>query len=252
LNWLTIAIALACFDDRVFARLLPRRLVARAERLEQEKRASHAQTVTLALLACLVVWRSVDPIANMLSRHQAMNTSFRDPLHLVNSYGAFGSVGRVRREVIVQGTRDPQPASARWLEYEFPCKPGDVMRRPCLITPYHFRLDWQMWFLALSRPREMPVREPWFVRLVYELLRAEPAVRALLARDPFGDRPPRYVRAELYEYHFAPVSGAQGAWWQRTRIGAYLPPLARDDTGLRDFLREQGWLDGEDGGGAGP
>jgi hypothetical protein len=252
LNWLTIAIAIACFDDALIARALPRRLVARAEQLERERRPSLTRTLTLASVACVVAWFSVDPIANMLSREQIMNTSFDyDYLHLVNSYGAFGSVGRVRHEVIVQGTRDADPDTARWLEYEFKCKPGDVMRRPCLITPYHYRLDWQMWFAALSNPPRLPAgggREPWFVRFVYELLRGEPAVRALLARDPFTDRPPRFVRAELYEYHFAPVSGAGGAWWRRTRVGPYVRPLALTDPAMRKFLADRGWLDEDDEG----
>ena len=39
----------------------------------------------------------------MASPGQAMNASF-NPFHLVNTYGAFGSVGRERYEVIVEGT----------------------------------------------------------------------------------------------------------------------------------------------------
>ena len=35
---------------------------------------------------------SIQPVVNMLSARQIMNTSF-DPLDLVNTYGAFGSVG---------------------------------------------------------------------------------------------------------------------------------------------------------------
>jgi hypothetical protein len=241
LNWLTIAIALACFDDRALARVLPQRLVLRAQTLEQERESNFARTVLMALVAVGAAILSMAPVANMLSPNQAMNTSFTS-LHLVNSYGAFGSVGKVRREVILQGTRDANPANAHWLEYEFKCKPGDVMRRPCLITPYHYRLDWQMWFAALSDPR----RESWMLRLVYELLRAEPAVRGLLARDPFGDLPPRFVRAELYEYHFAPASDP--AWWTRKRIRGYLPPMSPNDVGFREFLRQRDWLDDEDGG----
>jgi hypothetical protein len=249
LNWLTIVIAIGCFDDGVIARILPRRFALRAQQLEQERRESRAQTVVLALLAVLVAVLSLGPIMNMLSRRQAMNTSF-EPLHLVNTYGAFGSVGKVRHEVVVLGTRDADPAAARWLEYQFKCKPGDVHRRPCLITPYHYRLDWQMWFAALAidgRGRALLAREPWFLRFVYELLRGEPAVRALLARDPFGDRPPRYVRAELYEYHFAQVTGVGGAVWDRRRVGEYLRPVSLRDAALREFLEERGWLDDDAG-----
>ncbi len=37
-----------------------------------------------------------------------------------------------------------------WEEYEFLCKPGALDRRPCLISPYHYRLDWLMWFAAFQ------------------------------------------------------------------------------------------------------
>ena len=55
---------------------------------------------------------------------------------LVNAYGAFGSVGKERLEVILYGTnqtdkRTGQPVPGTWREYQFKCKPGDVSRRPC-------------------------------------------------------------------------------------------------------------------------
>jgi Lipase maturation factor len=203
------------------------------------RRRSVAQLVVISLLAVVVAVLSVGPVLNMLSSRQLMNYSF-DPLHLVNTYGAFGSVSKVRNEVIVQGTRGVQPTQdARWLEYEFPCKPGDVRRRPCLITPYHYRLDWQMWFAALGDVR----REPWLWRFVYELLRGEPRVRALLARDPFGGQPPRFVRAELYEYRFTRWSERGSGYWRRRRVGSYLRPLSLADPELRQALRARGWLD---------
>lgn len=239
LNWLTIAISVACFDDRVFVRLLPRKLVTRAHELELQRRQSQLQTGVVAVLALLVGLLSLDPILNMFSPHQAMNDSF-EPLHLVNTYGAFGSVGKVRHEVILEGTRDATVGpSTHWLEYEFKCKPGNVQRRPCLITPYHYRLDWQMWFAALGEIN----REPWLVRLVYKLLRGEPVVRELLARDPFGRAPPRLIRAELYEYRFTRWSEPTTAWWRRARVGEYLRPLSLDDQRLHAFLQQRGWLD---------
>src|SRR5262249_30595629 len=152
-------------------------------------------------------------------------TSF-DRLHLVNTYGAFGSVGRERPEIVFEGTDDAVVTDAtRWREYDFKCKPGDPMRRPCLISPYHYRLDWQIWFAAMSTPE----RYPWTVHLVWKLLHNDPGVLALLAGNPFPDAPPRYVRATLYRYQFAPLGDPTGAWWERTRIGTWLPPLGADD-----------------------
>src|SRR3954454_8379330 len=134
----------------------------------------------MSALALAIALLSVNPIANMLSSHQVMNRSF-DPLHLVNTYGAFGSVSKVRHEVIIEGTRGDATSTRSFRAYEFKCKPGDVQRRPCLISPYHYRLDWQMWFAGLSDISQ----QPWLLRFVYKLLRAEPVVRSLLAHDPF-------------------------------------------------------------------
>ena len=43
-------------------------------------------------------------------------------------------------QVILEGTMalDPHAADAEWLEFQFPCKPGNVTRAPCLISPYHY------------------------------------------------------------------------------------------------------------------
>ena len=69
-----------------------------------------------------------------------MNTSY-EPFRIVNTYGAFGSVTKNRTEVVLEGTwdEDPKSPNANWMEYDFPCKPGDLTQRPCLISPYHYR-----------------------------------------------------------------------------------------------------------------
>ncbi|MCO6752644.1 lipase maturation factor family protein, partial [Streptomyces sp. IpFD-1.1] len=48
--------------------------------------------VVVLAVSALLLGLSGRPVRNMLSRRQAMNRSF-DPLHLVNTYGAFGTVG---------------------------------------------------------------------------------------------------------------------------------------------------------------
>src|SRR5262249_59760649 len=132
------------------------------------------------------------------SRRQLMNFSF-NPLHLVNAYGAFGSVTRDRYEVVVEGTEQEVPSSeANWREYEFKAKPGDLGRRPPQIAPYHLQLDWLMWFAAMSSP----LHHPWFVPFIGKLLENDPAAIKLLRRNPFPDQPPRLVRARLYLYRF--------------------------------------------------
>jgi hypothetical protein len=240
LNYLTIVPVLACFDDSLLRRVLPRPIVDRAERAASEAEPSRGQQVAAVALALVVGVLSIAPVANLLSARQIMNTSF-DPLDLVNTYGAFGSVGRERYEIVFEGTRDPDPgAQTRWQEYEFPCKPGDPQRRPCVIAPYQPRLAWQLWFAAMSDPQHYP----WTLHLVWKLLNADPGALSLLEENPFPDAPPRWIRAERYRYRFAPWNEPGGAWWQRERVGPWLPPLAKDDPALRRFLAARGWAAG--------
>jgi hypothetical protein len=224
LNWLTIAVALACFDDGLLERFLPTGLRTRLEERVAGGEESKARGIAGYALAVVVGLLSVNPVLNLLSPGQVMNTSF-DPFGLVNTYGAFGSVGRERYEIVLEGTDSAAPASdADWRAYEFPCKPGDPERRPCWISPYHYRLDWQMWFAAMPGAGT----ERWLVRLVAKLLDGDPAVRALLAPGAFEDHPPRLIRARYYRYAFT-RRGEGTAWWRRTLVGEYLPPLSRED-----------------------
>jgi hypothetical protein len=236
LNWLTIVPAIACLDDDLLARALPRRLVDHAREVAAAAVETTPQRYAAITLAVVVGFLSVGPIDNLLSSHQAMNRGF-EPFDLVNTYGAFGSVGRVRHEVILEGTRDREvTASTKWLEYELPCEPGDVTRRPCVVTPYHLRLDWQMWFAGFSTPEQ----EPWVVELAAKLLAGDRPVRGLFAVDPFPDQPPRFVRAELYRYEFTRIGDGSHAWWRRARVGPYLPPLSLGDPTTRAFLEDAG------------
>jgi hypothetical protein len=249
LNWLTIVPALACFDDTAFARLLPERWRAALAERAAALRPSRAQTWAVRVLALVVAVLSAAPVLNLVSSHQAMNSSF-DPLDLVNTYGAFGSVDRKRYEVILEGTSDPVPdRAARWEEYELPCMPGDPRRRPCLVSPYHYRLDWQMWFVGNDAARGEPIeREPWLVHLVWQLLEGEPLPKRLLARDPFPDRPPRWIRADIWRYEFTESRAREGgAWWRRERVGVYFRPVSLEHPGLREYVESFGWSDAPHG-----
>src|SRR5205814_6985247 len=126
-------------DDRILAWVVPIKAV--------ETHAPHiVQTVIAVSVALMVAIMSIQPVRNMISPRQVMNTSF-NPFHLVGTYGAFGSITRQRFEVIVEGTDEAvlTPAT-KWREYEFKGKPGDTRRMPSQIAPYHLRLDWLMWF----------------------------------------------------------------------------------------------------------
>lgn len=209
LNWITIVLALSALRLPTTAPSVPP--------------APLWYEVLVLAVAALLVFLSYRPVVNMVSRRQVMNRSF-DPLHLVNTYGAFGSVSRVRYEVVVEGTLDDTPREdSDWREYAFRGKPGDPRRWPRQFAPYHLRLDWLMWFAALSPG----YAGEWFGGLVERLLENDRDTLRLLRRSPFPPgTPPRYVRARLFRYRYTSWRELRetGACWERTYVREYLPP----------------------------
>lgn len=238
LNWLTIVPALACFDDGFWAKLFPRIFVGWQTAAVAAWKPSFPMQVTSYVLAALIGILSIPPVLNLLSPNQVMNTSFI-PLDLVNTYGAFGSVGQERMNVVFEGTDAATPdTNAIWKAYPYKALPVALNRRPPQIAPYQPRLDWQMWFAAMSSPQEYP----WTLHLVWKLLHNDPGALSLFGENPFPDKPPRYIRAVLYRYQFAPLGNSNGAWWKREELGLWLPPLSADDPRLISFLQQAGWL----------
>ena len=212
-------------------------MVKRAERAAQESEASHINNTIAMALSSLVVYLSVAPVLNLVSGRQLMNYSY-DPLDLVNTYGAFGTVGRERAEIIFEGTEDSViTGDTKWKEYEFNAKPGDPNRRPPFVAPYQPRIDWQIWFAAMASPEEYP----WTLHFVWKLLHNDPGTLSLLANNPFPDAPPHYIRAQLYRYQFAPIG--EEAWWKREPIGEWLPALSADNPEFHHLLEAMDWLD---------
>ncbi len=237
LNWLTIVPALACFDDRAWAKILPRRLTKRAEAAEGQAVVSPTMLGVTWAIAALVAVLSIQPILNIFSPHQIMNTSF-DRLDLVNTYGAFGTVGKERYNVVFEATDAAVPDDAAdWKPYPYKGLPVALDERPPQIAPYQLRLDWQMWFAAMGSPNEYP----WTLNLIWKLLHNDPGAVGLFRSNPFPQKPPRYIRAVWYRYTFVRPN-PQGLWWKREKLGLWLPPLAADDPGFRQLLRRADWL----------
>jgi Lipase maturation factor len=217
LNWLTIVLACSVIDDGAYGWAKPP---------DAPTTVPTWFGVTVLAFTALVVVLSLRPARNLLSRRQRMNSTF-DPLHLVNSYGAFGSVGKTRDEVVFEGTSDTViGARTQWREYGFKGKPGDVARTPRQWSPYHLRLDWLMWFAAISPS----YARPWIGALCQGMLSNDRAIVKLLRHNPFPDRPPAYVRAALYRYRFTTAKELirDRSWWHRDRIGEYLAPVHAD------------------------
>ena len=239
LNWLTILPALACFDDGFWSKILPRSLVRRAESAAANAEPSRPMLATAWTVTVVIALLSIQPVFNILSPRQIMNTSF-DPLDLVNTYGAFGSVGRERLNVVFEGTMDDIPGdNANWKAYPYKGLPAALDKRPPQIAPYQLRLDWQMWFAAMSSPEEYP----WTLNLISKLLHNDPGAVGLFTDNPFPVKPPRWIRAILYRYSFAQPGNPDGLWWNRERIGdTWLPAVSADDPRLIETLKRAGWI----------
>jgi len=185
-NVLTIALAFLLIDDRFWPASLRHAGDGRAGAWPRWVTAPVA-----ALIVLLSVLQMFSPARLGADWPQALRMIRRaaSPLRLVNGYGLFAVMTTTRPEIVLEGSDD----GARWVEYEFKWKPGDLSRAPAFVEPHQPRLDWQMWFAALGDYRQ----NPWFVAFVHRLLEGSRDVDALLARTPFPDHPPRYVRALL-------------------------------------------------------
>jgi predicted DCC family thiol-disulfide oxidoreductase YuxK len=221
-NFLTLALCLFLFDDAALAKALPSRL---GSALRQRITRTHpTKTAVVAVFATVFVLVSgTQLVATFVDRDPPTWLSALDdivfPLHIINRYGLFAAMNVSRPVIVVEGSHD----NANWREYKFKYKPGDVFRAPPWNIPHQPRLDWQIWFAALVTED----RAPWFGRFLKRLLEGSPQVLALLAEDPFPEKPPAYVRALLYDYRYATPEQkhATGVWWKRELMGLYYPAV---------------------------
>jgi len=219
LGFLTIVLATSGFTTAQLKTVLPN------IKLPSHTTPIPAHLNIVLVVTAMVIIMSFNPIKNLFSKRQAMNTSY-GPLHLVNSYGAFGTVTQKRYEIIIEGTDDAVIGpNTQWKAYEFKAKPGDPARRPPQYAPYHLRLDWLMWFAAFQ-PEFRPGPHTWFGRFVEKLLVNDPATLKLIRYNPFPDKPPKHIRAQQYLYRFTTPEEKKetGDWWYREYTGQYLPP----------------------------
>jgi hypothetical protein len=239
LDWLSLVAVVACFDDTFWRRFIPRR---RRERMQPASaRLGLPHLIISWSIVCVVAFLSVRPVQNLIGSHQIMNTSF-DPFELVNTYGAFGSIGRELNVVVFEGTDAEFPYSdADWKEYPYRSVPIDIKQMPPFIAPYQLHFDWQMWFAGMATPNEYP----WTIHLVWKLLHNDPLALQLFAANPFPDHPPRYVRATWYKYKFAPPGNPEGRWWEREKTGDWFPVVSLDDHRLSHWMELEDWMAAE-------
>jgi hypothetical protein len=219
-NWLTIALCLLLFDDGAWLRRLRERLQSATTAIQTW--TPPAQWLTGSVLA-LVVLLTAEPLLSPIGLAPDWPTplaklnQFFEPLLSFNGYGLFRVMTTSRHEIFVEGSDD----GVNWKPYEFRWKPAALDEHPKLVAPHQPRLDWQMWFAALGTVQQ----EPWFVHFLVRLLEGSPEVLDLLRSNPFPDHPPRYVRAEAYDYHFTHYGDGHPGWWKREPLGLYCPPI---------------------------
>ena len=247
LNWLTMLPSIFCLNDDWFRWLFSKSTLDKVNLVTQQadRNVSHSYKLTTklrfilnAIVGLTIAYLSIPIVQNLFSTRQVMNTSF-DAYRIVNTYGAFGSITKQRTEIIIEATWDiPSNQSAVWYEYEFYCKPGDTRRRPCTISPYHYRLDWLMWFAAFQNYQS----NPWFVHLMGQLLSNDSVTRSLLATYPPKQGRPSYIRAKHYSYQFTRLGSpeaAEGHWWKRKFLKDYFPTVRLQD--LTAAYTQLGW-----------
>lgn len=248
-NWLTLLLSVTVLDDETLAALgqsLTRFKLWSRPVSRRGQTSSHVELLTagrpwtalrvvsqaalLGLTLCLLLDSSVQMAARLGSGRAVpapLWTLHRlmAPWRLTASYGLFTSMTKQRPEIMLEGSADGK----MWKPYGFPFKPGDPTARPALVAPHQPRLDWQMWFAALSDYR----RQGWLLRFQKQLLEGSPEALSLLAVNPFPDRPPRFLRAVLYDYRFS--TGQQPAandeWWARELRGLWSPVVERSSFG---------------------
>ena len=221
-NLLAIALCLLLIDDATVAASLSDAPAFRGAKRLQQRLSIYGAVATIIVTLPVNAWlifSAFKPNAEW-PRPLAFVYEHLEPFRIANGYGLFRVMTKDRREIILEGSAD----GIDWVPYEFKWKPGDVKRAPGWCAPHQPRLDWQMWFAALSTYDQ----NRWFVRLTICLLQGNGDVAKLLKSNPFPNAPPRYIRAVSYRYRFTTAAEHRqtGAWWKRTELGQYLPTIS--------------------------
>lgn len=224
-NWLAIGLCVLLIDNTIWRRVLSARFIENAQRcfpVRPQDRWQRGLSIGLLVFVggvsgtqLLDTFFSAGPLPLFGSIQR-----LAAPFQVVNTYGLFATMTTSRPEIIIEGSND----GSDWRAYSFRYKPGDVKRAPPWVAPYQPRLDWQMWFAALGTYQQ----NPWFVRLMQHILLGTPQVLALLESNPFPNAPPRFLRADLYQYRFTTFQERRetGAWWRREAAGPYVPVVS--------------------------
>jgi lipase maturation factor 1 len=259
LNYLVLALGFLLLDDRSLSRLLPARIRALLPEPQEPEDAPRKtellsildtsnemkesepavarnwtrllSTARLAVTAVMLTWIGYATAVEMIRMpwpELPLPTEpaiALEPLRIANQYGLFAVMTRGRYEIEFQGSNDEE----NWTPYLFRYKPQALDKAPGIYAPYQPRFEWNLWFASLGDWRQnnlVPLSEE-------RLLENDPDVLALFRGNPFGQAPPRFVRAVLWQYWFTSMEEKRrsGNWWRRNLMGLYAPELTRQADG---------------------
>ena len=269
-NLLTMVLALVCLDDGILAKFAPYSL----KRFIPENSGSSLNRLSLSLTVLIVFLLMPFNIGKLLpllghdltkdqhienavvqepvlqNNHsttwheefwkyvQSLNQKNRDlfgSYALVNGYGLFARMTKTRYELIIEGSDDQK----EWKAYQFIYKPNH--KQDLRFAGVHMpRIDWQMWFAALS-PK---CSRRWFFEFLYALFNRSASVHNLLAHNPFQEQAPKYLRVRKVRATFTTLDQNNlstqsdqklAAKWNLTPAGMYCPIL--DQPTLARFLK---------------
>jgi hypothetical protein len=220
-NLLTVALCLLLLDDQILVKITPKPLREKFAEIDPP-RWPRLQKGLAIVLAIFIGTLSFCQFVNRMELPAILEAALVpiERFYFVNSYGLFAVMTTSRLEIQIEGSNDEK----NWQVYQFKYKPGDLSSAPYVVAPRQPRLDWQMWFAALSDWRS----NPWFPSLMFQILKGSSDVLNLFAKIPFTNMPPRYVRAELYKYAFTDFAerNQTGNWWHREYVGRYFPSVS--------------------------
>lgn len=225
------------------------------------------------------------PPRSTISTSSAAVSSFSQPFLVSSGYGLFRMMTGVstdqwpagvsgvsgappslvsRPEIQIEGY---DSSTDSWKTVPFSYKPSGAFHMPRFVAPHQPRLDWQMWFAALSDYS----RQPWLINLMNKLLQGgdnSADVMKLLDSNQYrllfteSNNRPLYIRSRLfhldftrYNYSWATQQGAAKCvlaqsgnirdiehqpWWCESFVAEYTPALERDNGSVKAFLEGNG------------
>jgi lipase maturation factor 1 len=239
LNYLVLALGVLLLDDEFLVRFVPQRWkgsVAGEATREQSQTETPGRfrlqfkIAKLSVIGVLFAWIFYATVAEMIWMVTPLHLPTSpvvalEPFRIANRYGLFAVMTRGRYEIEFQGSDDGK----NWVAYQFRYKPQDIHEAPGIYAPYQPRFDWNLWFASLGSWQEYPIVPRTEVRL----LSNDSDVLNLFKKNPFPQKPPRQVRAVLWQYWFTAMAEkhVQGLWWRRQLLGLYAPTIERDTEG---------------------